>query len=157
MDSRRGARRFGKGKYEEILTTGVAGVTHEGRFIRCGKAFSQWEISGKKGGDKRLRFVRDKKNKFDKNAISVEWNGIGQLGFIPAKIAAVLSPLIDAGLEVKPTVRHFGDFVRNEEDGDLIITFMKVGIAVRSEEAIKVRKRIIKEIGRSGQRWRILE
>ena len=46
---KRPARRFKRNniKYEEILTTAIAGITYSGRFIRVGKAKVEWEREGR--------------------------------------------------------------------------------------------------------------
>ena len=140
-------------RYLEIVSTSVAGVTHDGRFIRCGKAWKKWVGNGEKPFDRRLRIKREPSNEHDPNAIIVRWRKLGQLGYVPAPLAAILSPEIDYGIVVVPTVRHFGDFRISDDTGEYMITYMKIGLAVPIKEAGSIRSCI----GRlKGGRWRIL-
>jgi hypothetical protein len=134
----------------------VAGVTHDARFIRAGKARVEWVDHGEKPADKRMVLKRDPFNEYDEFAIEVHWDGIGQIGFVPGVIARIIAPFMDRGVKVFSSVRHFGDFMANEEDGDKLVTFVRVGIAVEMKRSNRVRVAIMKERGERGQRWRLL-
>lgn len=62
----------------------LAGVTHGGR---------QEIVKRMEQGD-RLEIVREPENEYDKNACAVYWREC-QAGYIPAKIASDLAPLLD--------------------------------------------------------------
>ncbi|AEO93512.1 gp253 [Bacillus phage G] len=100
--------------FEEIpYTIHVAGVSWEDRQDHI----PNLEI------DSEVYLIRDPNNQYDKNAISVKAIDNIQIGWIPKKIAEVLAPEIDAGIQWQARVEKI---IGNEQQlkGVLIKLFL---------------------------------
>jgi hypothetical protein len=71
--------------------------------------------------------IREMGNEFDPNAIQVSLGGVWFMGYVPARLAKVLAPMIDAG---RTFLAEF--VVRNEAPGREL-----VGLTVRIVETTK--------------------
>lgn len=86
----------------KTLTTNIAGVTHDKR-----QGYLNY-IKRQNAADIRLTFKREPNNPYDNNAIRVCARNIQtgkyvECGYIPAKTAKTLAPLMDAGIFIFAT------------------------------------------------------
>ena len=100
--------------FEEIpYTINVAGVSWENR----------QELIKELKVDSEVILLRDPTNQYDKNAIAVKTKENIQIGWVPKKIAEVLAPEIDAGINWQAKVESI---IGNEQQlkGVLIKLFL---------------------------------
>ena len=103
----------------EVFRFRVAGVTFEGRQKKLELLHGAFSNDFSKLD---IHITRDKKNKYDKNAIAIyhvgkSFDGAGQLGFIPKEDAKRISKLIDEGWRYEARVDRIGRMDKNSSWG----------------------------------------
>lgn len=92
------------GPETRTLTIQLAGLTHDYRYFNALRA-------AKRGALKAITLRREPENEADGNAIHVRAylrdNERLDLGYVPARVAATLAPLMDAGVYVRADVGSY--------------------------------------------------
>ena len=111
------------------LTIQLAGLTHESRYFNALRA-------AKKGALKAVTLRREPENEDDPNAIHVRAylkdNERLDLGYVPARRAVDLAPLMDAGVYVRADVSSYRAWRPDKAKKDRVVA----EITLRWEEGV---------------------